>query len=239
MIRIDNGFLYFDTDKTIYTKKKMTGHDFVELLELNKYNKKGDKILNIFKIFKPPFDNKYLYRGDYAESLVRYYYQKQNRPFVWYDENAKKQNNFDFFPTYKQCGGIPDLEMQDESEIIEVKSKSMKDYDKIAVEKDIPQEELYQALFYGYLRKVEKITMFYVFFDVETEQLVFENKQPNTLNNIKLYKKTYNMNDYYNDVESKIKEALHYYNKCVYEKRISLADISPKVLNEVRSKYGI
>ena len=239
MIRIDNEYLYFDTAKTIYDKKKMTGHDFVELLELNPFNKKGDKILSIFKIYKPPFDNKYLYRGDYAESLVRYYYQKQKRPFVWYDENAKKQNNYDFFPTYKQCGGIPDLEMQDEEEIIEVKSKSMKDYDNIANNKNIPLQELYQALFYGYLRKTKKVTMFYVFFDEETEQLIFNKQQPKTLNNIKLYKKTYNMNDYYNDVESKIKEALHYYNKCVYEKKIPLKDISEKVLNEVRSQYGI
>ena len=230
---IDN-YLYFDSIKNVVNKKKMTGHDFVELANLSEYNKPGDKILSMLGIYKKEFDNKYSLRGAVAENLVMAYYKKrENRDFLYYDEATKKKNGYDFFPTYKQCGGIPDLEMLDKSEIIEIKSKSMNKYDEIAIKENIPLEELYQGLYYGYLRDIREVTMFYVFFDEETENLIFENKKPNTLKNIKLYKKTFNMSLYKEDIESKIKECLKYYNDCIRYKRIPLNDISPNVLKSL------
>ena len=233
-MEIIDGYLYFETDKTIETKKKMTGHDFVELARLSKYNLPGDKILSMLNIYKKDFDKKYMYRGAFAENIVMTYYKKvEHRDFMYYDEETKKKNHYDFFPTYKQCGGVPDLEMLDRSEIVEIKSKSMKSYDEIAVKEIIPLEELWQAFFYAYLRDSREVTMFYVFFDEETENLIFENKKPNTLNNIKLYKKTYSLGIYYDEVESKIKECLNYYNNCVRYKRIPINDISKDILSKL------
>lgn len=233
-MEIINGYLYFETDKTVATKKKMTGHDFVNLAGFNKYSKRGDTILSMLGIYKKPFDKKYLYRGNLAELLVMKYYSiKLNRPFEYYDEQAKKKNNYDFFPSYKQCGGIPDMEMLDRSELIEIKSKSEDKYNEIATLENIPLEELYQALFYAYLRRTREVTMVYVFFDKETEDLVFENKQPNTLKNIKLYSKSFCSILYFDEVESKIKECLKYYNECVRYKRIPINDISKEILDKL------
>jgi len=238
-MEIINGYLYFETNKTIETKKKMTGHDFVNLAGLNNFTKPGDTILSMLGIYKKEFDKKYMFRGSIAEFIVMNYYKKvEKRDFMFYDDESKKRNNYDFFPTYKQCGGIPDLEMLDRSEIIEIKSKSMKSYDEIAVKELIPQEELWQAFFYAFLRDSREVTMFYVFFDEETENLIFENKKPNTLNNIKLYRKTYSLSLYYDDIESKIKECLKYYNDCVRYKRIPINDISPNVLQSLNIIKG-
>lgn len=233
-MRVDKEYLYFDTNITIYTKKKMTGHSFVALAGYDSFNKPGDAVLSLLKFYKSQVDPKYLWRGDYAEMLVRAYYKKVlKRPFVFYDEDAKKKNNYDFFPEYKQCGGIPDLEMVDISETIEVKGKSMKDYEKIAVNKDMPLQEKFQGLFYGFLRKNERVTMAYVFFDEESENLLFEGKKPITNKNIKLYTETFNCHDFADELKNSIKKGLNYYNKCIMEHRIPLIDISPKVLQEV------
>ena len=232
-MEIINGYLYFETNKTIATKKKMTAHDFVNIIGLNKFTKPGDTILSMLGIYKKDFDIKYQYRGNFAEQIVMRYFKKFNRQFLYYTEDMKKKNNYDFFHDLKQCGGIPDFEMLDVDEIVEVKSKSIDKYEEIAIKENIPLDELYQALFYGFFRDVRQITMFYVFFDKETENLIFENKKPNTLNNIKLYIKTYNTILYYDELKEKITEALRYYNNCVRYKRIPINDISQDVLDKL------
>ena len=230
-MEIIDGYLYFETNKTVATKKKMTGHDFVNLVGLNPFTKPGDTILSMLGIYKKDFDVKYMYRGNFAEMFVMVYYTRVlKRQYIYHDEKDKKENNYDFFPNKKQCGGIPDLEMLDRSEIVEIKSKSMSKYQDIAIREIIPEEELYQGLFYSVLKNVQETTMVYVFFDEETEKLIFENKKPNTLNNIKIYTKTYNTNMYYTDVKDKIIKALRYYNDCIRYKRIPIADISENVL---------
>lgn len=234
MVRVDENYLYFDTKYTIYTKKKITGHTFVTLAGYDSFNKRGDAVLQLLKLYKSQVDPKYLHRGDYAEMLVRAYLSKvKNRKFIFYDEQSKNINNYDFFPNFKQCGGIPDIEFTDFNELGEVKSKSMDMYDEIAVNENIPQQELYQALFYSYLRQNDKTTMFYVFFDKESEELLFENKKPLTNKNIKLFFKTYNFKDYNEELQQSIKKALNFYNRCVKAHKIPLIDISPKVLEEV------
>lgn len=237
-MEIKDNYLYFETNKTIQNKKKITGHSFVALCDLDQFNKKGDMVLNLLGLYKKPFDVKYMYRGEVAEDLVRQYYEKKlHRPFIWYDEDAKKKNNYDFFKEYQQCGGIPDMEMQDDEEIIEIKSKSMNKMNAIANENNIPKEELYQALYYGYLRlkrkNIHKVTMAYVFFDKETENLIFNNQKPITYKYIKLFIKSYDMADYIDEIESLIKKALIYYNTCIEQKRIPLADISEEVLKSL------
>ena len=143
---IKNGYLYLN-DITI-KKKKITGHSFVDLCSLNPFSKKGDCVLNMLGVYKPPFDNKYLYRGDIAEVLVLKKMQEKYKDIklIRYTEEDKKANNYDFFHEYVNCGGIPDIIIPDIS-LVEVKSKSMKDYDKIS-NGDIPKHELYQGLYY-------------------------------------------------------------------------------------------
>lgn len=229
----------FDPNKV----KKITGHSFVGLANLDEYNKRGDVLLNILGYYKPPFDKKYQYRGDMAEQMIMFMLKKNGKEFIYYDEADKKKNNYDFFPTYKYCGGIPDFEIPKESTNYECKSKSMEKLKDILSK--LPTNELWQGLYYTYLRKYHYNVMAYVFFDKETEELLFQNKKPKTLNNCQVrffsYKIIYNENEelpnmnyiYAKDIKAKIIEAICYRDKCITEGYIPLEDVSPKILKEL------
>lgn len=72
MLRIDSGFLILDTEITSATKKKMSGHSFVALAGLDKFNKRGDVLLQLLGYYKPDFDPKYRYRGAMAEKMIKF-----------------------------------------------------------------------------------------------------------------------------------------------------------------------
>lgn len=230
MLRIDSGFIILDTKVTSETKKKMSGHSFVAYAGFDKWNKRGDVLLQNLGYFKPDFDEKYRYRGDMAEKMVKFILDKQGKKYIYHDEEDKKKNNYDFFPEYKYCGGIPDFELDDE--IWEIKSKSLKDYDKIC--KELPIEEQKQGEYYTYLRKKTKLVMVYVFFDEESEKLLFENKMPKTLDNCKIMLKRIEINPA--QVYQEIGNALIFQNVCLDNKAIPLDDVSPKVLKILRDK---
>lgn len=228
-MRIENGFLYIDTEYTPQTKKKITGHSFVDIAGLNTYSKKGDALLSYLKIYKPPFDKKYQYRGDMAEKMIGFILKKQMKEYLYYDEAAKKANNYDFFPNYKFCGGIPDFEIPSEKTVHEVKSKSLKDYEKIKSQP--PIYEIYQGLYYAYLRKYDYLIMDWVFFDEESEKLLFENKKPKTLDNCKIVQRRYVITDEIrNKIQDMIMDDFLYIDSCLSKKAIPLEDISPSIL---------
>ena len=228
-MRIENGFLYIDTEYTPQTKKKITGHSFVDIAGLNPYSKRGDALLAYLKIYKPPFDKKYQYRGDMAEKMIGFILKKQMKEYLYYDEAAKKANNYDFFPNYKFCGGIPDFEIPSEKTVHEVKSKSLKDYEKIKSQP--PIYEIYQGLYYAYLRKYDYLIMDWVFFDEESEKLLFENKKPKTLDNCKIVQRRYVITDEIrNKIQDMIMDDFLYIDSCLSKKAIPLEDISPSIL---------
>lgn len=228
-MRIENGFLYIDTEYTPQTKKKITGHSFVDIAGLNPYSKRGDALLSYLKIYKPPFDKKYQYRGDMAEKMIGFILKKQMKEYLYYDEAAKKANNYDFFPNYKFCGGIPDFEIPSEKTVHEVKSKSLKDYEKIKSQP--PIYEIYQGLYYAYLRKYDYLIMDWVFFDEESEKMLFENKKPKTLDNCKIVQRRYVITDEIrNKIQDMIMDDFLYIDSCLSKKTIPLEDISPSIL---------
>lgn len=228
-MRIENGFLYIDTEYTPQTKKKITGHSFVDIAGLNPYSKRGDALLSYLKIYKPPFDKKYQYRGDMAEKMIGFILKKQMKEYLYYDEAAKKANNYDFFPNYKFCGGIPDFEIPSEKTVHEVKSKSLKDYEKIKSQP--PIYEIYQGLYYAYLRKYDYLIMDWVFFDEESEKMLFENKKPKTLDNCKIVQRRYVITDEIrNKIQDMIMDDFLYIDSCLSKKAIPLEDISPSIL---------
>lgn len=234
-MEIKDGYLYFETDLTVETKKKITGHSFADLCGFNPYLKKGDSILTLVGIIKSSIDVKYAYRGDAGEKIsLLYHTKKLNENVIYYDESTKKELHYDCFQNYNQCGGIPDIEIPDKEIIVEIKSKSMKDYEKFGNDKNaVPKHELYQGMYYAYLRKYN-LKMDYVFFDEETENELFQNQKVTTLKNIKFVEFDYDVN--FKEIENLIKECLIYYNKCIREKRIPIQDVSDKVLKLLNLK---
>lgn len=230
--RIKDGCLCFDTDITIQTKKKMTGHSFVELCGFSNFRKKGDTVLSLLGAYKETVDPKYLRRGDFAENIARAYYKRLGKNILYYSEEDKKANHYDFYQSYLQCGGIPDIKIPEELLNIEVKSKSLSKYDSLIV--NLPKEEVYQGLYYAYLDHDKTNTMFYVFFDEESEKAIFEGRKPETLKNVKIYLESYPVNQ--NEMKELISSALKYYNTCIKEMRIPLKDISQSVLDKLGFK---
>ena len=220
---VDNGNLVFDDD---FKFKKIGGHNFVELLGMNPYSKVGDTLLRMFKVIKSDIDAKWLLRGDFAEGIVRGVYERDGHRTVVYD---KKKCNYTNFPKSSEITGLIDIELPDEKTLIEVKSKSMKDYDKIMNEP--PKSEIYQGLLYGYMRNYKYITMEWIFFDEETEKEVFAGQKPTTLRNLKRISRAYEVDRI--EIAKMISRAVAIENRFLECKYIPLSLISEGIQKDL------
>ena len=221
-MRIENGYLIIE--KTEMTKfKKITGHSFVQLIGIDPFNKVGDCLLSMHGLYSEKIDKKWLKRGDFAEKIIQKVYTRNGHKITTY---VKNEVNYDNFRQYEHFGGLLDIELIEENSLIEVKSKSLKDYDYIC--KNQPQQEIYQGLYYGYLRQYPTITMEWVFFDEQTEQEIFNDKPITSLKNLKKLSLRFEVN------KEHMKEQLSKALKIVLDFRengkINLNDISDKVL---------
>ena len=225
-MRFDSEYVYFDIEDIAKMKfKKITGHSFVGLIGYDNFNKVGDTLLYMHNILPNVVDPKWLKRGDYAEELVHKVYKRDypDNVIVRYDD--KKAINYDNFENiYLNLGGIIDLEDLSINKIIEVKSKSMKDYDRI--DKVKPLNEVYQGLLYTFLRKYDDLTMEWIFFDSESENLLFEGKKPNTNKNLKRI--SFDIKCNHDEMKQLCQKALKIVHNFRKEYRIKLSDISPK-----------
>jgi len=87
---------------------------------------------------------------------------------------TKEEVNYDNFGSNKKFGGLLDIAIANPKEyraVIEVKSKSIKDVDKIKKSRG-NIEEVLQGKFLTYLSNVSKCLMIYVFFTPEQEQTI-------------------------------------------------------------------
>lgn len=163
--------------------KKISGHAFVDILGLNPFKLSGDALLVLHGLVTEKVDEKWLRRGDLAEKIVKTVYERNGHNCTIYDEEYKKANYYTCFPKLRSWGGLIDIELLDEKTLIEVKSKSLDKFDYIV--KEPPMDEVYQGLYYGFLRKYDEIIMEWIFFDPKTEEEVFAGKTPTTLKNLK------------------------------------------------------
>lgn len=224
-MRIDNGFLIFDNNDEIKKLefKKINGHNFVELVGMNKFSKVGDVLIKMFGFIKSEVDKKYLIRGDFAEQIVKAVYERDGHICTTYD---KIKVNYDNFKDNNYFSGLIDIELLEENTLIEVKSKSMKDYDNII--KYPPKNEIYQGLMYGFLRNYKSIIMEWIFFDEQTEQEIFLGKKPTTLKNLKKYKKVFDVD--YDEMRTLLNTAYIIVANFLKTKKISLDLISEDML---------
>lgn len=233
-MRFDNEYVIFECEDIAKMKfKKVTGHSFVSLIGFDPYKTPADALLVMHNIIQETVDPKYLKRGDFAEEIVLKTY-KRNYPddiIIRYDD--KKAIDYDNFKeTYINLGGIIDIEMINKHRIIEVKSKSMKDYDKINMVK--PLNEVYQGLLYTFLRKYDDCTLEWIFFDEESEKAIFEGRKPETLKNLKRI--SYDIKCDKEEMTKLCNKALKVVKDFRQNYKLKLSDISPKYLEILKKK---
>lgn len=221
-MRIEGDYLVVDE---YFKEKKITGHSFVGLIGFDSFKKPGDTLLTMHKIVDEKIDPKWLKRGDFAEKIVKAVYQRDGHNCTTYDKKAVQYDNFD----YDNFEGLIDIELLDENTLIEVKSKSMKDYQYIVA--NPPKQEIYQGLYYGFLRKYHHILMEWIFFDEQTEDEIFNDKKPTTLKNLKKYSKKYVIDN--KEMEQLLAEAVLLNKGFERTKKIRLNLISDEMLKKL------
>ena len=185
-MHIDNNYLVLD-DNDIIQDKKIKGHSFVELLGMNRFKKTGDALLTQCGLLPTDeIDKKWLLRGDFAEKLVKLTYEKKGRKCTTYNKKIIKYDNFH---DNKDFGGLIDIELLEEKTLIEVKSKSIKDFDFIT--KRQPDSEINQGMLYAFLRGYADFIMEWIFFDEITEAEICAGLKPANLSNLKRISKVY------------------------------------------------
>ena len=196
---IKDDYLYLEPSDYIPQNKKISGHTFVALLGLDPFKKPGDALLEMHRIIKSEVDPKWLKRGSFAEQIINKVYSRDYHT-ITYDAKEIKYDNFPDNPTF---GGIIDIEIPDKHTLVEVKSKSLDKKEMIV--NNPPESEIYQAALYAYLRGYEQFIMEWVFFDNQTEEEIFNDKRPTTLQNLQRYTKICFVDK--SDMEQKLKKA--------------------------------
>lgn len=209
MATIENNNLIFTEDE-IKRKSKISGHTFVQLDELDPFTKWGDALIYMHGILpKETIDEKYMLRGDFTEQLIRYVYKRDGHKIEFHDA---KSVGYDDFKQVAIWGGLYDILLPEEKKVIEIKSKSMKDYDKIY--REMPSYEVMQGMYYAYLLNYNYFIMEYVFYDEETEKEIFTGKKPTTLKNLKRLSKEIFVNaDFVKRNMDTVLEKLNFFRK--------------------------
>lgn len=159
--------------------KKITSRAFACLLGKNTFESAGKTILERCNMVeKETIDPYYTVRGAVGERLVNDYFIDVYKRFKKIDITLMTWNakdvNFDNFHKNADFGGLLDIAIakpDSERAVIEVKSKSMKDFSFISSKKGV-EEEVLQGKFLATLSKVSTCYMAYIFFDEQQEILL-------------------------------------------------------------------
>lgn len=209
--------------------KKITGTDIADLAGMNKFKPKGDAVLFKLGYVKEEFDTFYTKRGELAEKLAFKSLTRRGFNCVTYD---KFKCHFDNFPENPYFGGLIDIEIPSRNTLYEIKSKNIKDWDKISKYGDSVQEE--QAMHYGYLRKYPEVHIMWIFFDDETETKIKNGEEITSYKNLKMFEKSLPID--YKKQKQIHDDALLYYVDCICKQSVPLADVSDKYLNILKLK---
>ena len=229
-MKIENGYLVFEN--TDYIKnKKITATNMTALLGTNKFKKKGDALLSIFGVYKEVIDPFYTKRGEIAELILREKYKSDGYQIKFWDKYAI---NFDNFPSQKEFGGMIDIALISPTrEVVECKSKSLKDLDKTKRFRNDDYE--HQAQFYGYFSKCDDINLYYVFFADEQENRIRNNQPVDILKeSFEFY--TYKVKLDREKFKNELEKCLDYKLMCFETRKIPLEDISENVLQKLNVK---
>lgn len=169
---------YLDISDCNFKLYKIYSSKFGGLVGQDDFNKRGDIVLNMFKIIQKPFDHFYKLRGDTAEEYVNFNLKYKFQDLKWYGETAEKKNNktYDMFNN-PHFGAVLDFSYTEsitkETVSLEIKSKNIKYYEKI-LQNGADKSHIAQAELAAYLAGFKKFNILYVFFTDEQENFIRE-----------------------------------------------------------------
>lgn len=230
MPRIDGNYLDIsDCNINLY---KIFSSKFGGLVGQDDFNKRGDIVLKMFKIINEPFDEFYKWRGDSAEEFVYFNISSRFKDLKWYGETVSLsgKKTFDMFNN-EHFGAVLDFTYTDyiENETIslEIKSKNIKDYEKIQ-KNGAQNSHIAQAELAAYLGGYKKFNILYIFFTDEQEQMIKEAKESVLFseNELKIFMCRFEVNE--EKIKLQMNDAWEYCFWVSQFKKIPLQDISEK-----------
>lgn len=167
-LRLDKDYLYYET-KIIKTPR-ISSHTLVDLLGFNSYSSPGKTLMNMFGLLaKTKIEPYQEVKGGIAEVFAKKYLQKKYKEAInveTFTVSQFKDTGMNQFPEAAPFSGVLDLMLhfRDTTRMtVEVKSKEMKDYDKIAKMQIFPKEQVVQGANQAILAKTQRYLMLWVF----------------------------------------------------------------------------
>lgn len=228
---------YLDISDTKPYFKKVFTSKFGSLIDLDPYNKRGDMVLQIFKVVpKDEFDPFYKWRGDSAEEYVMINLYNSYPDLKWYGAMENLKNNYDMFEENKDFGGVLDFTYTKKiSKLpcsLEIKSKNIKNYEKIL--KNGPDKvHIAQASLGAYLAKMNDYDILYVFFTDEQEQRIRQAKESIPFFDGELKTLSFHSTIDTQLLNEQMFDAIEYCKWCYERKLVPLKDISEETLKKL------
>lgn len=166
--------------------KKITGTTLSVLTNDNPYKSKFELFCDIYSLGLPTLKKKYINVGNVVEPKMIEYLQNLN-PKDKIIHYVSKDVQYDLFPNNSIFGGVPDGYSENDKAIIEIKTTSKANENKIK-SGQIPKYYIKQAELYCYLSGNTKYKFAYAFID-ENE---YENPENIVLNTENTYIKEFN-----------------------------------------------
>lgn len=174
-LRLDKDYLYYDS--SLIKTPRISSHALVDLLGFNKYASPGKTLLNMFGLIKKSEIDPYQeYKGGIAEVFAKRYLQKKYGSQVDVESFTVSQfTNFNQFPEEEPFSGVLDLMLHFKNSskmTVEVKSKEMREYEKIAQMQIYPKEQMVQGANQAILAKTERYMMLWIFISPALSKLL-------------------------------------------------------------------
>jgi hypothetical protein len=174
-LRMDGDYIYYDSR---YMKKpNISSHTLVDMLGFNKFSSSGKTIMTMFGINeRSQIDPYQIYKGGIVEVFAKRHLMETYGPEADIEDFAVKQfENYNQFPDDLPFSGVLDIMIHMPIKLpVEVKSKEMKDYERIAVHNIYPKDQLVQGANQAVLAHVDKYMMLWGFISPSLSKMLKE-----------------------------------------------------------------
>ena len=174
-LRVENNHLIYES--SVIRKPKISSHTLIDLVGLNKYSSPGKTVLSMFGLLeKTPIEKYQTYKGGISEIFAKEYLRKKYNGQADIESFTVSQfPDFNQFPEAAPFSGVLDLMMHKPLKMsVEVKSKEMREYERIAEHGIFPRDQVAQGANQAVLAGTTRYMMLWVFLKPRASKLLKE-----------------------------------------------------------------